>query len=166
MLRRPSDAQTLYTFEKSPNYGSGMPPAHIAQLRRLLPSVKLIALVREPVARAYVPPGRRPPPGEPAAAGWVTPFAFYTSALGAAHAHSRIPPVRAAGRCSPVADRLTRARPRTGTPRSPRPVTAAGTRDFSTTARRAGCSRSTPGSRKRRKTLPAAGSGSGSPGGS
>lgn len=53
MLRRPSDAQTVYTFEKSPNYGSGMPRTHVAQLRRLLPSVKIIAMVREPAARAY-----------------------------------------------------------------------------------------------------------------
>lgn len=53
MLRRPSDAQTMYTFEKSPNYGSGMPRTHVAQLRRLLPSVKIIAMVREPAARAY-----------------------------------------------------------------------------------------------------------------
>jgi hypothetical protein len=53
MLRRPSDAQTVYTFEKSPNYGSGMPRAHVEQLHRLLPSVKIVAMVREPASRAY-----------------------------------------------------------------------------------------------------------------
>eukprot|EP00035_Acanthoeca_spectabilis_P004023 m.97983 g.97983 ORF g.97983 m.97983 type:complete len:519 (+) comp12412_c0_seq1:66-1622(+) len=53
ILRRPSDAEAIYTFEKSPNYGSGMAASHVAQMRRLLPAVKLIALVREPAARAY-----------------------------------------------------------------------------------------------------------------
>jgi [heparan sulfate]-glucosamine 3-sulfotransferase 5 len=53
MLRQPSDAESVYTFEKSPNYASGMPASQVAQLRRLVPSVKLIALVREPAARAY-----------------------------------------------------------------------------------------------------------------
>ena len=48
----PGAAAGVYTFEKSPNYGM-MPESKLAMMRGMLPSVRIVTLVRQPRSRAY-----------------------------------------------------------------------------------------------------------------
>lgn len=47
----PQEAKTLYTFEKSPDYMRSA--VKLQQMKEMLPSVKLIMLLRNPTDRAY-----------------------------------------------------------------------------------------------------------------
>eukprot|EP00039_Didymoeca_costata_P028335 m.20715 g.20715 ORF g.20715 m.20715 type:complete len:531 (-) comp6928_c0_seq2:62-1654(-) len=52
VLTKPTDISRIYTFEKSPNYGI-MSEMNIYYMHQMLPSIKLIALLRNPTSRAY-----------------------------------------------------------------------------------------------------------------
>eukprot|EP00730_Choanoeca_flexa_P014597 TRINITY_DN6439_c0_g1_i2.p1 TRINITY_DN6439_c0_g1~~TRINITY_DN6439_c0_g1_i2.p1 ORF type:complete len:508 (+),score=124.07 TRINITY_DN6439_c0_g1_i2:289-1812(+) len=50
--RGPEDARSVYTFEKTPRYLM-LEESAVARIHKLVPSVRLLAILRNPVSRAY-----------------------------------------------------------------------------------------------------------------